>query len=456
MNTGRRDRFPATTAGKCASGTGQSPVNSDFGCENPTSSHAPLVGVPFDEVLLWCMVALSPFQDTVLQKSALALIAASPAVFPLLGLLILHMARRFMRMDFSFRPFAVIAAGYATVLSLLHLVSLSHGVALLEWRSLRGSSILAILIFFAIFGVDYPNTRGLRLALYLAMAITAVGIVIGTVFGPNAVPLLQATPSLTGRPSGFSTEASTLSVQIVCVGTLAVHFCRRKWHKVSAAILTCALLVYSQSKGGLISLLLCVVVIAIVKTRSSLTMKVVAAVVVIPVLYAGSLLLISMFGTIIEANETSSIATRLSMAVFALIAVAHNPTGVGFTGFLPAIRHYLPNAMEIVQSWFPVPLAFVEVKSYLEPPYRDADCKTFFFNYLVFFGIPFAIVFFRFAFGLLRRLFNSGCDSIFVGLLFCLLSLMTYYSTMNAYTMPIFFGIALCEVKRIENPLRMH
>jgi hypothetical protein len=431
-------------------------MSDDAPLHNPVNRHGLELRATIDDVLLWSAVALSPLQDTALQKTPLALVAASPAVFPLLGLLFLHVMRRMLRLNFAFRRWTLLAAGYVLMTSLAHFVARSHGVTVLEWRSLRGSSILAILLFFTLFGVNYRDTRGIRIAVYIAMAITLIGIVVGAVLGANAIPLLQATPSNTGRPSGFSTEASTLSVQTVCIGILMTHFMRGRWQKACVALLTCALLVYSQSKGGLISLLLCVTILGVIKSRSSLATKVLVASIVIPVLYLGSLLVASMFGDNIDTNQTSSVATRLSMAVFAIITVAHNPLGVGFTGFLPAIRDYLPGAMTVVQSWFPIPLGFGEVSGYLEPPYQDADCKSFFFNYFVFFGIPFAIVFFQFAFRVLRRLLAAGCDSLFVGVLFCLFALMTYYSTTNSYSVAILFGVALREVRRIEDTVRLH
>ena len=143
------------------------------------------------------------------------------------------------------------------------------------------------------------------------------------------------------------------------------------------------------------------------------------------------------------------------MTVYALITVIHNPFGVGFTGFLPSIPRYLPQAMGFVQSLFPFGLWFLEVKEYLDPPYINADCKTFFFDYFAFFGIPFAIVFFVFAYRLLRQLLRCSCYWLFVGVLFCLLALMTYYSLLNAFAVPALFGVALCETKRHQASVRM-
>lgn len=82
------------------------------------------------------------------------------------------------------------------------------------------------------FGLGYKESRGLRTAVYVSMAMTVLGVVMEKVLGTNSFPLLKATPSLTGRPSGFSTEASTLSVQIVYAGTLTVHLCHGRLPKL--------------------------------------------------------------------------------------------------------------------------------------------------------------------------------------------------------------------------------
>ncbi|MGA2049202.1 MAG: hypothetical protein ABSG96_16000 [Terracidiphilus sp.] len=345
---------------------------------------------------------------------------------------------------------------YVTVVCAANFVWVSRGDIIFNTHSLFAYPLLMSLIVFIVFGMKYRTGRGLRIAIYLAFCFTIVGIACDILVGPKTISLLEASPSITGRPSGFSTEASTLSVQIVASGMLTAHFLARRWQKWAVGTLTCALLIFSSSKGGLISLLLCVIVLGIAKSRSSLLSKIVVSFILLPVIYFGFLFIVSIFGALVETNETATIATRLSMPVYALITVAHHPFGVGFTGFLPSITRYLPQAMTFVQSLFPFPLWFAEVKGYLEPPQTGAGCKAFFFDFLVFFGIPFAIVFLRFVGGLLTRLLRCQCYWLFVGVLFSVIALMTYYAEINAWTLPLLFGISLHEIKRIENSVRVH
>ena len=429
--------------------------------QNPEPGLKPGLGMPeirvsVEELLLWTAVVLCPFQDTILQKTPLNLPGASLSYLPLMALLLLAVVRQLFRNPFHVRRAVLLSVVYVGLVCISHAVSVNGANASLNWHMVVPLTILTALMCFVIFRLNFPNSRNLRVAIYLAFCFTIMGIACERIWGPNSIPLLQVTPNLSGRPSGFSTEASTLSVQIVASGMLTAHFLRARWQKYCVGILTFAMLVLSSSKGGLICLLLCALVLGAVRSRVSLLAKVMAVFVLTPLIYVGVLYVSSMFGAVIEANQTSTIATRLSMAAYALITVAHNPFGVGFTGFLPSIPKYLPQAMEFIQHLFPIPLAFVEVRGYLYPPQTDADCKTFFFDYVVYFGIPFAIAFFWFFRKLLKNLLASGYAWLFIGVLFSAMAMCTYYSTVNAWTLPILLGISLREVARHEALIRLY
>lgn len=412
--------------------------------------------VTITELLIWLFVLLTPLQDTILQKSPLKLVVASPAAVPLAILLFFSCAREILRPAMRVRRLVLAAFVYMFIVCMAHLVSVQPAGITLELKPLRDFGIETGLFLFAVFGIDYRMSRGLRIAIYFGLAITVIGILINVLIGPNAIPLLQTTPNLSGRMSGFSTEASTLSVEVATIGMLTAHMLRKTWKKWCIAIFTCALLVLSGSKGGLVCLLVCGVALPLIKVRSSIWAKLIVACTVLPLVGMGGGLLLSRFTTIVSANQTSTIATRISMAVYALITVAHDPLGVGFTGFFPSISRYLPRAMYDVQSVFPFGLWFGEVRGYLYPPHTDADCKTFFFDFLVFFGVPFAIGFLVFAYSLLKKLITCGYYWLFVGVLFSVFSLMTYYSSLNAYAVPLLFGVALSEAKRHKDPIRVY
>jgi len=408
------------------------------------------LGVYIERILLFLFIVLVPFQDSILLHTP---IASALSIVPLMLLLTFAVGRWILETAPAVNRSVFCVGLYVFLICAIHLFD--GGVSLQEWLPLIRYLLLTILVLFATFGLDYSQVLSLRTALYAAFVFTVVGAILDIIFGRGFMGSLHITPAMLDRPRGFSSEASTLSVQIVCSGMLTAHFLLRKWMKWMVALVTCGLLIASGSKGGLIALLLCVLVMATARSMSSSLLKILIWCVTIPVVYFGSFLLMSRFTMIVESNETSTIATRLSMSVYAILTLAHHPLGVGFTGFFPSIPRYLPTAMDFVQSFFPFPLWFYEVRTYLSPPYAEADCKTFFFDFLVFFGIPFAIVFIRFTYRLLARLLQQRCYWLFVGTLFAVVALFTYYSTIKVYAIPLLFGISLHEIRKRETLIRM-
>jgi len=135
------------------------------------------------------------------------------------------------------------------------------------------------------------------------------------------------------------------------------------------------------------------------------------------------------------------------------MTVIHHPFGVGLTGFLPAIARYLPGAMSKLEAMFSFPLYFGEVSEYL----TSADMvstKTFFFDQLIRFGIPFAFVFVIFIGRLLKRLAVMKQTILLVAVLASAIAVTTYVPGTGNFAIPIVFGIALSEVKSGSRPCR--
>ncbi len=397
--------------------------------------------------LTFLFIILIPFQDTALQNTPLKLFGASLSVLPLILLALLGILQWIYRSDGRIRRSWLIIGSYAVIISAVYIVIYSSYGSAIPWKQSLTYGLMSALLLFATFGIEYPAKKWVRLAIYISLFVTIIGITLYTFNPSDTSALLQATPNMSDRPRGFSTEPGELSVQIVVIGTLTAHFLKAAWQKWCVGLLTCALLIYSGSKGGLICLAICAVVLIFAKKGLGFS-RVLLLLGLSCLTYLSFILILSSFSAVMLVGATSTISTRLSMVGYAFIVIAHNPFGVGFSGFLPSLPQYLPEAMRYVQSIFPVPLTFVEVREYLYPPYPDADCKTFFFDYFVFFGVPFAVVFATFALRMLRILLRSGCDWLFVGTLFSFFAMLTYYSALNVYAIPLLFGISINETQR--------
>ena len=104
--------------------------------------------------------------------------------------------------------------------------------------------------------------------------------------------------------------------------------------------------------------------------------------------------------------------------------------------------------MSTLASVSPFPLDYREVSGYV----TSADMvstKTFFFDQLMRFGIPFALVFFAFIYGLIKRLASEKQTTLLIAILAAGIAITTYVPGTGSFAIPIVFGIALSEVKGV-------
>jgi hypothetical protein len=263
-------------------------------------------------------------------------------------------------------------------------------------------------------------------------------MVAGIFFGD--IPALHFTPLVDAivRPRGLSTEPSTLSVTVISVSLLCAHFSLTRMVKVFFVVSAIGLLWMTGSKGGIFVLFICAVVLLALRFRKWYQAPLLLAAVIPLGLFAVSFVP-SLFP---EENPllSSSLDTRAVMIVCAAKTVEHNPLGVGFSGFLPAVAAYLPESMDDIQELYPLPLAFNEVSQYLTSA-EEVSTKTLFFDEAMRFGLPFIILFAVFSIKLLKRLAIKQNKVLFVGTLAVILALCSYIAVLE-YATAILLGVA--------------
>lgn len=410
----------------------------------------------FYRTCLFLFIALSPIEDFFLQASPLRAFGTSPALFPLAALGGVAVAHWLTSGHLKVNRIFLICLVYAlaiTVYGLLFFGFVSVGENLI-WKSAKSFIALAI-VAFAATNIDYRITSTVRAAIYTAFFFTVLGFCFGNAnpFGlphlvENAVLHFTPDPAVT-RPRGLASEPSMFSVTVIVFGLLCAHVARSKPVKGILILLTAALLVGSGSKGGILTLFLCLIILTIMKWHSRWYHVPVVLFVLLPL----GLFLIWLVPNLFPESgiaASSSVSTRLSMIACALITVRHHPLGVGLAGLLPSVVAYLPNAMETVQSFFPVPLTFQEVSVHLTSP-EMAGTMTFFFDQLMHFGIPFAVCFFVLIVGLLKHLVARQQLILTIAILASTIAVTIYVHTFGHYPVPILFGVALSEVRSGAN-----
>jgi len=330
----------------------------------------------------------------------------------------------------------------------------SHGENLL-WKGTTIFISLATIIFAV--KLDYDKSPVVRSAIYVAFALVLFGFLFGN-SNPLGLPalvengVLHYYPLPDLRPRGFASEASQFSLTAVIIGLLSVHVARSRAAKTLLFLVTLGLLIASGSKGGILTLFICVIILCVMKWHSKFYHIIILFFILLP-LGLGLIWVIPNLFPEEALASSGTVPTRFSMIICALMTVIHNPFGVGLTGFLPAVAKYLSGAMSTVQSIFPFPLNFEEVSDYLISS-DMVSTKSFFFDQLMRFGIPFAFFFVVFIGSLLKRLVAERQRVLFIAILASTIAIMTYAPGTGNYAIPILFGVALTEVRNGPNPRR--
>jgi len=394
-----------------------------------------------------------PFQDLGLQRTALSTLGSSVAFLPLMMLLTIDLFSRLYKADCRFSKTFVFVVIYIVAVTITHLAILgveSHGVSLVH-KAITTALVLA-LFGYSVFGITYERyPRVTRLGVRIAFLLVIIGVA-GSDFGIGGADYIfnndvfHFTPYVDGRPRGLTNEASYLSVQIAAIGFTCAHLARGRSWRVLLLLSTIGLLVASGSKGAVATLALSLAGFALLWFKRRQLVPVMSL--VVPILVLASVAFLNRF-TESSLEEFTTAATRASMAVCAVNTAVHHPLGVGLSGFLPAITRYLPKSMEIVQSWSNVPLNFLEVAAYAYKA-ENVSTKTFFFDQLARFGIPFVVVFYVFIRRIVIGLLKIRSGSLLFAVLFVTIAICTYVQPLTFYSVAVVYGVALSELRKAK------
>ncbi|MBZ5489505.1 MAG: hypothetical protein LAO76_01065 [Acidobacteriia bacterium] len=410
----------------------------------------------FVQICIFLFIALSPIQDFFLQGTPLRSLGASPSLFPLLAIAVVSFTQWLIYGNLNVDRALLVCLVYVfltTAYGFLYFGLTSHDQNMI-WKSTTSFISLALLVF-AVSNIEYRINSVVRAGIYTAFGLVILGFCFSNA-NPFGLPglletrILHFTPVADFRPRGLSSEPSEFSISAITMGLLGVHLTRSTIARIILFAVTAGLLVASGSKGGMLTLFFCAVVLCLIKWHSRWYHIVGILLILLPF---GALFILMVVPNLFpeEVIATSgTIPTRFSMILCALITVTRHPLGVGLSGFLPAVGAYLPSAMSTVQSFFAIPLYFEEVSQY-QTSADMVSTKTFFFDQLIRFGIPFAFWFLIFIVRLLNRLVAQRQWIIAIALMASAIAVTTYIPTAGVYTVAIVFGVGLSEVRNATN-----
>ena len=402
-------------------------------------------------VLMVLWILLIPFQNSGLRETPLGVLGASPAFIPLMALIFIsgiEWCLNWKELKVNRNVLFIIA--YVVIINIVYLVlngPVSHGTSLLT--KTVNLSVLTFLSLFPVFFIRYDQPT-LGLVIQISFCIAVLGVVLCDIMKLNFLttnPLIYYRESINMRPQGFCRESSQLSAMLIAMGLLSAYFSKTVWAKAAFLALTVSLVLFSASKGGFLSLSVVAIIVILLQMKSRPWLTVF----LVPI---GGAIVYFVYGFISlqfagNIAEYASITSRLDLAITSVITAIHNPFGVGFSGFLPAMDKYIPAASEFIQRMSGINMNFTEVISYVMSGSDEyIGTKTFLFDFLIFYGWPFLALYLWFNYKLFQHLRDSKNIILLAVLLYVFLAISTYKNPNVIYNISLAYGVIWYEVHR--------
>jgi len=406
-------------------------------------------GLSFSTVCILLFVALCPFED--IYEGALSSAGRSLSLYPLLLLAAAAGANWIIRGNYRVNVATLLTVAYVVIITLFGLVvfGTSNLGQNLVVKSVTSSIPLALFLF-AVFAIDYKQPY-MKEAVAVAFCFLIAGFLFSdlNLFGLKPLfnnSIFHYSHVVDRRAKGFASEASVYSQQIIGIGLLLTSMVDRRFWKILVGIVTVLLLIASGSKGGLSTIFLCLVLYIFIRWHSrwyhvilltgSLSLLALIAVKALPLLFTTDVI-----------ETFSTIATRGGMITCAIQIIWQYPFGVGLSGFVPAIQKTLPSSIDFIQSFFKVRFNLQELLLYMKTS-EFVSTKTFFFDQLIRFGLPFAAAYFYLTYKIGKQLLAQNKAGFWMVFACTMIAITTYIQPVGAYSTAIVLGVILNETRQ--------
>ncbi|WP_107851131.1 hypothetical protein [Oceanimonas marisflavi] len=305
------------------------------------------------------------------------------------------------------------------------------------WRFfILASASLVFLLYFLLF--DYNTLwNGVLLSSVVIVFVLFLNLVAPDFF--NSTSFIQGTQALSPhRMRGATLEASTFGFQVGVAGiVLSRYFAVPKLLMFS---LLSFLILLTTSKGGLITFSLAFFISLLssnVINRRCKALLVSLSIFVIPFIFITFVLPALQS----DIDKYSSVATRMTMIFMSIYTLFTAPLGVGYFGYLPSIYMNGESVVGFIDSLYPGVFNFSEVKSYfIFGAVKGVSTKSFVFDWMMYFGVPFCFLFCRVLLWYVRRL-KKGDFHFLCLFWFVVLSITFYLPIDQRFIVPLVFAM---------------
>ncbi|MGF1908725.1 hypothetical protein L4C38_04670 [Vibrio kasasachensis] len=254
------------------------------------------------------------------------------------------------------------------------------------------------------------------------------------------------------RMRGFTLEASTFGFQYVLILLMVAAIYRINLLLLAPLIVASVVLI--TSKGTLISFFITLLVTFVIFNRINLFHKLLASVILVG--FSTIFLYLFLGDSIInDVERYSSIATRGTAVMTAIMSLIHNPIGGGFFGYLPSMYEYGAVAMEFMDGLAPRLFNFTEFAAYLVVgETKSVSTKSFFFDWTIFGGVFFVYFYCKYVGRLLMFFIKNRMPYDFAILMFLSLATTFFMSIEVRYIAPFALGFLVLRYSIVSKNLK--
>lgn len=300
-------------------------------------------------------------------------------------------------------------------------------------------------IVFYVFNYFYKTNRSfikisINMSFYIFLFLLGYLILSSYgIFTLDTNPILHGTENSNIRQRLFSSESSMAVTVFITFGLIA----SMRFHNIYFKIFTIFCILYGsvllQSKGGFLTLLL-VGIWSLKYLKFHYKLLLIFLIMVLLAVEFSSIMnyLLNMQ---VGIEKYTSISTRITMILAAIISLFHNPIGSGFGAYLTFFDANIIEAKkvtEIIFNYFGLVPNFSEVNSYLSSAVAYST-KSMLFNSIMYFGWLGLILFVYLHYQIYRKIGNN----LTLKILFLFLLLEETFFVDSLYLYHFWFAFAL-------------
>lgn len=391
----------------------------------------------FIEVFLVSLIFFTlPFENTILQASPLGFYGASLSIIPILLLIIYTLFINNLNKTY----FYILVYACLIFIGSFFLFS-EYNYEVVFYQALKNLilHLTWFFIFFYFYSCKYFSDRNIRNLFFLIIFIVLLSIFFRD-FVDN-FKLLNFEEIRNSKYRGFTTEGSAFGFLVT--SSILLYGASKNLNIYLFLFLIMSVLLLIQSKGALVCFFISYFISLMMFSKRNLVKVFVLSCLMFLFLFFVVGFVSNLF--LSDIDEYTSLATRLTLITLGIKSIFFYPSGLGFSGYYPYFYNNGYDAISFVSESFPFALDFSEVKSYfVKNVTQNVSTKSFLFDSIIVYGVPFVIIFFKFIIsGLKFSIIDRASLYRTILILFLVLALTFYIPGYGSYISAVTLGIVL-------------